>query len=350
MDAFFAAIEQLDHPEYRGKELVVGGNPQGRGVVSTASYEARKFGIKSAMPAAHARKLCPHAIFVRPRIDRYREISEMVMAIFHQHTNLVEQVSLDEAYLDVTEYRFGIDDPRMIAELIKQAIFARTKLTASAGVAPNMFLAKIASDMNKPNGLTVIEPEKIEDFLKDLPVRKIPGVGPVTEARLQQMNLRTCGDITGTPKNFLAEKFGKTGVFLYRRALGIDEREVEPDYEAKQSSSEETFAKDIVNVQWLKEKLKELAQEVFYDLSSQGKSGKTIVLKVKYYDFELITRSQTIKNIPGNWQEIHQIACTLLDQKTEAGKKPIRLLGVGVSGLKYLAEFQSKPSPQWELF
>ena len=343
MDAFFASVEQRDHPEYRGKPVIVGGDPFGRGVVSTASYEARKFGIRSAMPAAHARRLCPQGIFLKPHFEKYSKDSDTIMAILKQYTDLIEPLSLDEAYLDVTKNRFQIEDPVMIASLIKQNIFAVTKLTASAGVAPNLFLAKVASDFKKPDGLTVIRPEEIEAFLKDLPVRKIPGVGPVTEAELAELGIHTCGELRGKETQFLYERFGKTGIFLHQRALGIDEREVEPRSEPKQYSSEETFAKDTKDIPWLETKLKDLAQEIFMGLQEQGRTGKTIVLKVKYFDFEQITRSHTLKNEPTSSQEIYEIACGLLKKKTQAGIKPIRLLGLGISGLKELEKDPHQP-------
>lgn len=334
MDAFFAAIEQRDHPEYHHKPVVVGGDPFGRGVVSTASYEARKYGIHSAMPAAHARRLCPQAVFLRPRFRQYEADSHTIMAILRQYAERIEPVSLDEAYLDVTENKLGIQDPVAIASLIKQNIFAVTRLTASAGVAPNMFLAKIASDFKKPDGLTVIKPENVEAFLKDLPVRKIPGVGPVTEKELARYHLLTCGDLAGAPVSFLLDKFGKTGIMLRERAQGFDPGEVNPHAEPKQYSVEETFPKDILDVRWLEAKLKEYADEVFLNLQQSGRMGKTIVLKVKYFDFESITRSKTLARDPDSSDEICRVACDLLEKKTQAGKKAVRLLGVGISGLR----------------
>jgi len=333
MDAFFAAVEQRDNPKLIGKPVVVGGDPFGRGVVSTASYEARKFGIHSAMPAAQARRLCPQAIFVKPHFEKYHEVSVRVMSILHQHTDLVESISLDEAYLDVTEHKFGIHDPEVIALLIKQNILAVTKLTASAGVAPNLFLAKVASDFNKPDGLTVIRPDQITDFLENLPVRKIPGVGPKTEARLLALGIKTCGELAGVSASFLVEKFGKTGRWLHQTAQGIDEREVEPYTESKQYSTEETFEKNITTLPPLRAKLEEYAEHIYCGLKEEGRMGRTVVVKVKYHDFELITRSFTLDHEPKNWREIYQIARELLEKKTLAGKKPVRLLGLGLGSL-----------------
>ncbi len=348
MDAFFASVEQRDHPELKGKPVVVGGTPEGRGVVSTASYEARKFGIRSAMPAAQAKRLCPQAVFVRPNFEKYSEASEQVMAILRQHTDLVEAVSIDEAYLDVTQHRLGVEDPVMIASLIKQNIHALTNLTASAGVAPNMFLAKIASDFKKPDGLTVVKPSEVQSFLQNLPVRQIPGVGPVTEKELHALNIYTVGNLARMETGFLVAHFGKMGLFLADRALGIDDRQVEPYTEPKQYSSEETFSKDILDVEWLKWKLQGLAGEIFSGLEGSGRMGKTIVLKVKYHDFEVITRSRTLGHSPLDAKEVYETACELLMKKTLAGKKPVRLLGLGISGLKNQTD--TEPSLQKTLF
>lgn len=348
MDAFFAAVEQRDHPEYRGKPVIVGGDPRSRSVVSTCSYEARVFGIHSAMPTAQAKRLCPQGIFVHPHFEKYSEASRTVMSILRTYTPLVEQVSMDEAYLDVTENLLKLEDPVALAGLIKQHIFAVTRLTASAGVAPNMFLAKIASDMKKPNGLTEVPPDKVLEFLKDLPVRKLPGVGPKTEAILGRMKLKTCGDLWGVEVRPLYEKLGKWGKGLYRMARGEDDREVNPHWERTQLSAEETFPRDMTEISWLRGKLAELAAHVFHDLQQEGRAGRTVVLKVKYHDFEQITRSQTLSAPPQDWQTIHEIACDLLGKKTSAGKKAIRLLGLGISGL---TSKEAQPGPvQKELF
>ncbi|MFA5168271.1 MAG: DNA polymerase IV [Candidatus Omnitrophota bacterium] len=348
MDAFFAAVEQRDHPELKGKPVIVGGNPQSRSVVSTCSYEARKFGIHSAMPTAQAKRLCPHGVFLYPDFEKYSVASKSIMSIFHSYTSLVEQVSLDEAYLDVSENKLKLEDPVKLAMLIKQHIFAVTKLTASAGVAPNMLLAKIASDMKKPDGLTVVYPDKILDFLKDLPVRKIPGVGPRTEEILRGMTLNTCGDIWGVKPQALSAKLGKWGLEVFHKARGEENREVNPHWERTQLSAEETFPKDITDMPRLKQKLAQLAEHVFYDLKQEGRIGRTVVLKVKYHDFEQITRSRTLAAPPQDWHILHEIACDLLKKKTLAGRKPVRLLGLGISGLKSPQELS--PVIQGELF
>ena len=334
MDAFFAAVEQRDDPSLKGKPVIIGGNPNSRSVVSTCSYEARKFGIHSAMPTAQAKRLCPQGVFLYPDFEKYSAASRSIMSIFHTYTPLVEQVSLDEAYLDVTENKLKLENPVKLAGLIKQHIFAVTKLTASAGVAPAMFLAKIASDMQKPDGLTVVYPDKVLEFLKDLPVRKIPGVGPRTEEILHGMTIQTCGDIWGVKPQELTARLGKWGLELFHKARGEDSREVNPHWERTQLSAEETFPKDVADLPWLKRKLAQLAEHVFYDLKQEGRTGRTVVLKVKYHDFEQITRSRTLAVPPQDWHVLHEIACDLLKKKTLAGRKPIRLLGLGVSGLK----------------
>lgn len=350
MDAFFAAVEQRDDPSLRGKPVIVGGSPQSRSVVSTCSYEARKFGIHSAMPTAQAKRLCPQGIFVSPHFEKYSTASKYIMSILRAYTPLVEQASLDEAYLDVTENLLHLKDPAALAKLIKQHIFAVTKLTASAGVAPAMFLAKIASDFKKPDGLTVIPPDKVLEFLKDLPVRKLPGVGPKTEETLHQMGVKTCGDLRDAGPDKLRARLGKWGPGLFRMANGIEEREVVPHWEPTQLSAEETFPKDILKIDWLKTKLEELSKQVFSELSYKGKSGRTIVLKVKYHDFEQITRSKTLLAPPGDWRTLYGVVTGLLLTKTLAGKKAVRLLGVGVSGLNVGHETSPKAPIQKELF
>lgn len=340
MDAFFAAVEQRDHPEYRGKPVIVGGDPRSRSVVSTCSYEARAFGVHSAMPTAQAKRLCPQGIFVRPHFERYAEASQAILSILRTYTPRVEQVSLDEAYLDVTENLLRLEDPAALAGLLKQHIFAVTRLTATAGVAPHLFLAKIASDMNKPDGLTVVPPDRVLEFLKDLPLRKLPGVGPKTETVLDNMGLRTCGDLWGVAPQRLCERLGKWGTVLYRMAQGEEDRQVDPFWERTQLSAEETFPEDRTDLPWLRGKLGELAVSVIRQLREEGRTGRTVVLKVKYHDFEQITRSRTLPAPPRDWHELQEVACGLLEGKTQAGEKPVRLLGIGISGLK--------PSAQWE--
>lgn len=334
MDAFFAAVEQHDRPELRGKPVIVGGEPGGRGVVSTASYEARTFGVRSAMPAFQARKLCPQGIFVRPRFDRYSEVSARVMAVLRQHTDQVEPVSLDEAYLDVTRHKLKCADPVRVAQMIRQSIHAMTGLTASAGVSVNCFLAKVASDQNKPDGLTVIGPDDIQSFLENLPIRKMPGIGPVTEKRLTGLGIKTCGDLAAYGREKLFEAFGKSGIEIWERANGRDDRQVEPEGMPSQHSSEETFRTDVTDVERLKLKLREFSDAVSDGLKQEGLTGRTIVLKIKYHDFQQITRSQTLSTSVKGPEDLYRVACRLLAEKTEAGSRPVRLLGLGVSGLK----------------
>jgi len=350
MDAFFAAVEQRDRPELRGKPVIIGGDPASRSVVSTASYEARKFGVHSAMPASQARRLCPQGIFIHPNFEKYSAASAIVMDILARHTDLVEAVSIDEAYLDVTRHRLGLEDPVMIATLIKQNIFAVTQLTASAGVASNLFLAKVASDMNKPDGLTVVLPGQETAFLRGLSVRKIPGVGPVTEKELTAIGIRTCGELADHDVADLTKHFGKMGLFLAERAQGYDDREVEPYTEPKQYSTEETFAQDVLDTDWMLMKLRRYSAEVYEGLKESGRMGRTVVLKVKYHDFELITRSRTLAQPPADAEEIYRVASDLLIKKTLAGKKAVRLLGIGIAGLDRPAEDEHPDNRQKELF
>lgn len=347
MDAFFAAVEIRDNPKLKGLPVIVGGDPKSRGVVSTCSYEARKFGVRSAMASAQAYKLCPQGIFLKPNFKKYSAASEMIHSIFSHYTDLVESVSLDEAYLDVTKNKLNLDDPVMVAKMIKQHIFAATQLTASAGVSVNLFLAKIASDWEKPDGLTIISPEKIDNLMKTLPVRKIPGVGPKTEKALLAHGLKTCGDIQKTGLIKMTALFGNSGPWLLARAKGEDDREVEPFHERKQISVENTFAKDTKDMRVLEEVLREFSEEVFYDLVQGGKHAVTVTLKVKYFDFEQITRSQTFSKPLQSAAQIAEIACNLLRTKTLAGKKAIRLVGVGISGFN---EKKVKNEAQLELF
>lgn len=333
MDAFFAAVEQRDNPSLRGKPVIVGGSPEGRGVVSTCSYEARRFGVRSAMAAAHAKKLCPSGIFLKPNFEKYSKASRDIMAILKQHTDKIEPVSLDEAYLDVTHHRLGLQDPVTVASLIKQNIHAVTHLTASAGVAAFLFIAKIASDMNKPDGLTVVYPGQEMEFLKDLSLRKIPGIGPVFEKELHACGLKTCGDVAEKSLGYLTGRFGKMGYFLFERSHGRDDREVISNWESKQYSAEETFPQDTTDLVFLKTRLRVLASEVYEGLKESGRYGKTVTVKVKYYDFELITRSKTLNRSIASSAELYELVWQLLKEKTLAGKRPVRLLGVGISKL-----------------
>ncbi|MBI4549816.1 MAG: DNA polymerase IV [Candidatus Omnitrophica bacterium] len=331
MDAFYAAVEQRDNPALRGKPVIVGGSPESRGVVSTASYEARRFGVHSAMASAQAKRLCPQGIFLPPNFEKYEKASQTIHSIFRKYTSRIEPVSLDEAYLDVTRNILKLDDPAELARLIKQHIKAATGLTASAGVAPNKFLAKVASDFKKPDGLTVVLPDKAQEFLSPLSVRKIPGVGPVTEKRLYGLGIFTCRDLLDQSLEKLARHFGKFGAELYEMARGIDESPVVTGWISKQIGSEETFEADLLDLRVMERELGRIAEEVAARLVSEKRAGKTVTLKVKYSDFSTITRSLTLPRPTGGEEEIRLEAIRMLREKTEAGRRPVRLLGISVS-------------------
>lgn len=331
MDAFYASVEQRDHPEYRGKPIVVGGSPQGRGgVVATASYEARKFGIHSAMSSKQALQLCPHAIFVRPRFDAYKEVSTKIREIFHRYTDLVEPLSLDEAYLDVTEDKLDIGSALEIAAQIKNAIKEELQLTASAGVSINKFVAKIASDINKPDGLKFIGPSAIEAFMEQLPVGKFHGVGKVTAEKMKQMGLHFGSDLKNLSEEALVYRFGKTGHFYYNIVRGIDNRPVQPHRETKSLAAEDTFAYDLTELEDMELKLEQLAEIVHERLKKKNLSGRTITLKIKYGDFKQITRNRSFSHPVADLKAIVDTAKSLLLSTEPAGYK-IRLLGISLS-------------------
>ncbi|MFH0945357.1 MAG: DNA polymerase IV [Planctomycetota bacterium] len=332
MDAFFAAVEQRDRPELRGKPVIVGGSPHGRGVVSTASYEARRFGVHSAMPCSRAFRLCPQGIFLRPRFEAYRAVSDVVRAIFHDHTDLVEPVSLDEAYLDVTRNRHEIPSATGVAERIRREIFEQTSLTASAGVGPNKFIAKVASDMNKPDGLTVVPPGQVREFLEHLPVKKIPGIGPVTGRRCEEFGIRSCGDFLRFDETELQRLFGKSGRHFLLLARGLDPRPVVADSERKSVSIEDTFPEDLKSLDDALVALDKLANGLEGRLEKHGFSGRTVVLKVKYGDFRQITRQRSLGIAVRSRKSLLATAMELLPE-TEVGRRPVRLLGLGVSHL-----------------
>lgn len=332
MDAFFASVEQRDHSQYRNKPVLVGGSPQGRGVVAAASYEARKFGIHSAMPASRAIKLCPHAIFVKPRFDVYREVSATIREIFHQYTDLVEPLSLDEAYLDVTENFAGTPSATLIARDIKKRIVEETALTASAGVSSSKFLAKIASDLDKPNGLSVITPEQAEQFIENLPIGKFHGVGKATQQKMESLGIRTGADLKQWAEADLVKQFGKTGHHYYRIARGTDNRSVQPHRIRKSIGKEKTFEEDISDLEWMTDFLKQLSERVSSAMLKLNAAGKTITLKVRYENFETITKSQTLPLFTNSASDLFSVSRRLLEQ-TEAGEREIRLMGLSVSSL-----------------
>jgi len=332
MDAFFASVEQRDQPEYQGKPLIVGGQPNSRGVVAACSYEARKFGIHSAMSSSRAYRLCPQAIFVPPRFEAYREVSNQIREIFWQYATQVEPLSLDEAYLDVT-YTADFDgSATRIAQAIKAEILTKTQLNASAGVSYNKFLAKIASDMDKPNGLYVIKPEQGLAFVANLPIGKFHGIGPATEKKMHQLGIRTGGDLREKSLLALVEKFGQSGQYYYSIARAIDERPVRSTRVRKSLGKETTFAEDILSVALLTEKLNELAEQVLTKLSQQALQAKTITLKVKYANFQQVTRAQSVEV----GLDLHAIKSWIpqLLQRIKAGEQPIRLVGLSLSGLE----------------
>ncbi len=328
MDSFYASVEILDNPSLKGKPVIVGGPPNSRGVVATCSYEARKFGIHSAMASSRAFKLCPQAIFVRGNFCRYKEVSLQIREIFNRFTTLVEPLSLDEAYLDVTGHELYATQ---IAKKIKDSIQKEIGLTASAGVAPNKLIAKIASDLNKPNGLTVIQPHQVEEFMKNLALRKINGIGEATEKKLLQYHFKICSDIWPYSEEELKEKLGeRLGSSLYKRTRGIDEEPLHTIWVRKSLGTETTFAEDLLDREKIKEELIKLSEQVAESLKKKNLAGKTITLKVKYSDFKRITRAKTIEQMTNQSSIISHSAYELL-LKTLAGEKPIRLLGLSVS-------------------
>jgi DNA polymerase IV len=332
MDAFYASVEQRDNPSLRGKPLAVGGRPEGRGVVAAASYEARAFGVFSAMPMSRAVRLCPSLVIVRPDFARYKAASTAVFSIFREVTPLVEPLSLDEAYLDVTENAWGETLGTAVARRLKERIRADTGLTASAGVAPNKFLAKIASGWKKPDGLTVISPERVEPFLQQLPVGALWGVGPVTEQKLRARGIERLVDVRTAELQLLRDTVGSLADWLRQLANGIDDRPVSPNREAKSSGSESTYPEDLTSLETIRTEVAELASHAIGWLDRRQMFARTVTLKVRYDDFTTITRSHTA---PPTRDEADLIAraIRLLD-KTDAGRRPVRLLGVSVHNFR----------------
>jgi DNA polymerase-4 len=331
MDAFYASVEQRDRPELRGKPVAVGGSPTSRGVVAAASYEARTFGVRSAIPMARAVRLCPDLVIVPPNFTKYRTVSQQVFAIFRSVTPLVEPLSLDEAYLDVTENAWGESLGVTVARRLKAEIRDATGLTASAGVAPNKFLAKIASAWRKPDGLTVIAPERVESFLQQLPVDALWGVGPVTARRLRDHGIERLVDVRSADHAALQRIVGGMAEWLQQLAQGRDDRPVEPNRPSKSSSSECTYAQDLVDPGRMREELDTMARENAEWLHRRGLAARTVTIKVRYDDFTTVTRSDT-RAPTSDADDIARRAVKLLD-KTDAGKRPVRLLGAGVHNL-----------------
>ena len=340
MDAFYASVEQRDNPELRGRPVVVAWKGK-RSVVCAASYEARRLGVHSAMAATSAERLCPEATFVPPDFTRYRAVSRAVREIFLRHTDLIEPLSLDEAYLDVTENKIGLATATKVASMIRQQIREELNLTASAGVAPNKFLAKIASDWKKPNGLFVIQPTEVEDFLTPLPVGRIPGVGKVTEERLGKLGLRTVGDVRARSLEDVQKLFGRYGQRLYELARGIDDNPVVPNRPTQSISAEDTFETDVLLAD-TEPMIRWLAEKTWAASRKESRIARTVVLKLKTAEFQILTRSLTPMRPPTSCEELMEIALTLRERVKLAPRQRFRLVGVGLSNFRD-AEEEGEP-------
>ena len=332
MDAFYASVEQRDNPELRGKPVAVGGSAA-RGVVAAASYEARVFGVRSAMPSVTAKRRCPELIFVKPRFEVYRAVSAQIREVFAEHTDLIEPLSLDEAYLDVTENKQGIPVATTVAQVIRDRIKEVTGLNASAGISYCKFLAKMASDLNKPNGQAVITPARGAAFVAALPVKKFHGVGPATAAKMERLGILTGADLRGKSAEFLREHFGKSGGWYYRISRGIDHRPVEPHRERKSIGAEDTFTEDIFDLEPARQEVDTLSAKVWRSCEAKALTGRTVTLKVKYADFQQITRSRTVERGLRGADELTAIASVLLEPLFPV-EKGVRLLGVTLSSLE----------------
>jgi DNA polymerase-4 len=332
MDAFYASVEQRDDPQLRGKPVIVAwrGN---RSVVCAASYEARAFGVRSAMPATRAERLCPDGVFVAPDFTRYRAVSHSVREIFKRHTDLVEPLSLDEAYLDVTENKTGLPTATRVASAIREQIREDVNLTASAGVAPNKFLAKIASDWRKPDGLFVIQPGEVDTFLAPLPVERLPGVGKVTGERLERLGIRTVKQLRGLDVPTVENHFGRYGLRLYELARGIDESEVVPDRPTKSISAEDTFEHDVPLAE-TEPTIRRLSEKIWHSSRKESRVARTVVLKLKTSDFNILTRSHTPTSPPSSCEELTNIALSLRERVELGSQQRFRLVGVGLGNFR----------------
>jgi DNA polymerase IV len=342
MDAFYASVEQRDNPQLRGKPVVVAwrGN---RSVVCAASYEARKFGVRSAMPAVRAERLCPNAVFLPPDFPRYRAVSSQVRDIFKRHTDLIEPLSLDEAYLDVSENKTGLPTATQVARTIREQIRSELSLTASAGVAPNKFLAKIASDWKKPDGLFVIQPEEIESFLLPLPVDRLPGVGKVTEEKLKHLEVQTIADLRRMDLATLEGGFGRYGVRLYELARGIDNSEVVPDRPTQSISAEDTFEQDVLLTE-MEPMIRKLAEHTWTASRKESRIARTVVLKLKTSEFKILTRSHTPGSPPSSCEELTNIALSLRERVGLRPQQRFRLVGVGLSNFHDPQDTSAQPA------
>ncbi|MEM0543043.1 DNA polymerase IV [Flavobacterium sp. j3] len=330
MDAFYASVEQMDNPNLRGKPLAVGGS-ETRGVVSAASYEARKFGVRSAMSGIQAKRNCPELLFVPPRFERYKEISKQIRNIFQDYTDLVEPLSLDEAFLDVTQNKKGNPSASLIAQEIRQRIFNEVGLTASAGISINKFVAKIASDYNKPNGQKTVNPEEVEQFLEELDIKKFYGIGKVTRDKMYHLGIFTGKDLKSKSKEFLEEHFSKSGLHFYNIVRGIHNSEVKPNRIAKSVAAEHTFTENLTSEIFMLDKLQRIAEELEKRLKKYNISGKTVTLKIKYSDFTIQTRSKTLPYFIADKGLLFETAQELLYQ--ERMKESVRLLGISLNNL-----------------
>ena len=342
MDAFYASVEQRDHPEWRGRPVIVAWLGK-RSVVCAASYEARVFGVRSAMPASRAERLCPDAVFTPPDFPRYRAVSNQIRAIFHRYTALVEPLSLDEAYLDVTHNLLGLPTATAVAKCIRADIRTETALNASAGVAPNKFLAKIASDWRKPNGLFVIQPHEVQAFLAPLPVRKLPGVGGATESALAALGIATVDDLRTHALEALSARFGKHGRRLFELARGVDERAVSPDQPRRSLSAETTFENDRLLAE-LTPAIEDLAVRVWRHVDAAEGQAHTVVLKLKTSEFKMLTRSHTPPSPPASHAELAAIALKLLLRVDLSPTTRYRLLGVGLSNFREIVNAAEQPA------
>ncbi len=341
MDAFYASVEQRDNPMLRGQPVVVAWRGT-RSVVCAASYEARRFGVRSAMPALRAERLCPQAVFVPPDFPRYRAVSRQTREIFSRYTDLIEPLSLDEAYLDVTENKAAIPTATKVAHAIRKAIRDELNLTASAGVAPNKFLAKIASDWRKPNGLFVIQPEEIDAFLPPLPVDRLPGVGKVTAQRLAALGVHTVGDLRALELQNLEGHFGRHGLRLHELAFGIDENPVIPDRPTQSISAEDTFERDLA-LEETEDAIRRLAEKVWSAVRKEPRIGRTVVLKLKTSEFRILTRSFTPPQPPASCEELASIALTLRQRVHLGAAQRFRLIGVGLGNFRDPDEDPAQP-------
>jgi DNA polymerase IV len=342
MDAFYASVEQRDNPDLRGQPVIVAwkGN---RSVVCAASYEARAFGVRSAMPAIRAERLCPAAIFLAPDFTRYRAVSKSVREIFHRHTDLIEPLSLDEAYLDVTENKAGLPTATLVARTIREQIRQELNLTASAGVAPNKFLAKLASDWRKPNGLFVIQPEEVDAFLLPLPVGRLPGVGKVTEEKLAKLGIKTVGELRELEVAKLEDEFGRFGVRLYELVRGVDENQVVPDRPTKSISVEDTFQADVLLAE-TEPVIRRLAEKLWSASRNETRVAHTVVLKLKTSEFKILTRSHTPDSSPSSCEELTDIALKLRNRVGLSPQQRYRLVGVGLSNFREAEETAGQPA------